>query len=43
MIITEVGVMYVLRDKMFVTFEVVNATLLQYQHKLLYLAKINLL
>jgi len=34
--------MYVLRDKMFVTFEVVNATLLQYQHKRLYLAKINL-
>gem|GEM_PF-3230578 len=41
MIITEVGVMYVLCDKMFIQFEVVNATLLQYRYKRLYLAKIN--
>jgi hypothetical protein len=43
MIITEVGVMYVMCDKMFVTFEVVNATLLQYRYKRLYLAKIKLM
>ena len=38
---TEVGVMCVLCDKMFIPFEVVNATLLQYRYKRLYLAKIN--
>ena len=33
--------MYVLCDKMFIQFEVINATLLQYRYKRLYLAKIN--
>ena len=39
----EVGELYILCDKMFVSFEVVNATLLQYRYKRLYLAKIKLM
>ena len=43
MIFREVGELYILCDKMFVSFEVVNATLLQYRYKRLYLAKIKLM
>ena len=42
MTVTEVGVMYVFCYKWFVQSKVVNATMLQYQYKRLYLAKINL-